>query len=176
MRLPQLFLAFVACLPFFVGEALATDASAYAGRFEVADPAAKEAAIESAVEQGAQQFAALIRPIVRSTLRKAVKVVDWFVFEPTDNKITIRTDSNAEGWSTDLSGTPVEVTNDKGDPVSLKRWIEAGQLKAQGCSDMGCSDFYFELSADRNSMTMHIVTSSKRLDEPLRYAIEYVRK
>ena len=148
----------------------------YAGNFVLADMDATQAELDRAVEAGASQFPAFIRPVARGKLRNAVQAVDWFVFEPGGEKMTIKTNVVPQGWTTDLKATPTDVQAADGETLSLKRWMEDGNLTAKGCRETGCSVFRFQLSDDGKSLTMHVVTSSKRLEEPLRYALQYHRK
>jgi hypothetical protein len=154
----------------------AAEATDYAGTFALADATATEAALEGAVEQGAQQFAAVIRPIARRTLRKVVRAVGLFTFEPGPNAITIRTDENPDGWATDLAGTEVEKVNGRGESITLRRWMQDGALRTRACTDAGCSEFTFSLTDDRQTMQLHVHTTSERLAEPLRYTLVYARK
>jgi len=171
MRL--LLLAFVLSLP---ATSFAAEPSAYAGSFALADAEATKVAIEGAVEQGAQQFPALFRPLARTTLRRVVKAVDTFTFEPGANSMLIRTELNPDGWTTDLAGTQVQRTNPKGDTVDIKRWMEGGNLRAKACTDAGCSEFTWALTSDSKGLSLHVITSSERLEDPLTYTLVYARK
>ncbi len=148
----------------------------YAGKFVLADADATQAELDRAVEASASQFPAIIRPIARGKLKDAVQAVDWFVFEPDDDTMTIKTALVPQGWTTDLKATLTDVQTTAGETLSLKRWIEDGNLTSEGCRETGCSAFSFQLSDDGQSLTVQVVTSSKRLEEPLRYALEYRRK
>ena len=54
--------------------------------------------------------------------------------------------------------------------------MNEGDLMSEGCRESGCSAFSFDLSDDGQRLTMQVVTISKRLEEPLRYALQYRRK
>jgi len=169
LSLLVLALAGILALP----SALAAEAGDYAGRFEVADAAAKDAELARAVEAAAQQFPALFRGLVRNKLGDAVRAPAFFVFSPGDGTMTIASEAAPEGWTTPLDGTPTEVITDKGKPLELSRWMEGGTLKARGCQDLGCSDFTFDLKGD--DLVLRVSTTSKRLEEPITYAVAYRR-
>ncbi len=145
----------------------------YAGRFVLADAVATAAELDRAVEAAAAQFPALFRGLARKKLGEAVRAPEYFLFAPGDDSMTISTDASPDGWTTPLNGEPQEVINDKGKPLELARWMEKGTLKARGCQDLGCSDFAFELSGD--VLILRVNTTSKRLEEPISYAIGYRR-
>ncbi len=92
------------------------------------------------------------------------------------NAITIRTDENPDGWATDLAGTEVEKVNGRGESITLRRWMQDGALRTRACTDAGCSEFTFSLTDDRQTMQLHVHTTSERLAEPLRYTLVYARK
>lgn len=148
----------------------------YAGHFVLADADAAQAELDRAVEAGVSQFPAVIRPIARGKLKDAVQAVEWFVFEPGSDTMTIKTSVVSQGWTTDLEATPTDVQTPDGETLALKRWMKNGNLMSEGCRESGCSAFSFELSDDGQRLTMQVVTSSKRLEEPLRYALQYRRK
>ena len=148
----------------------------YAGTFVVDDPAQRDAALAAAVEAGAEQYPKLVRGIVRGRLEEVVKASEWFEFQPGAGTMTIRTDANTTGWTTDLAGSETAVEGADGKETKLARWMEGGSLRARGCRALGCSHFAFVLSADQQIMTLTVRTESEKLDEPLEYAVRYRRK
>jgi len=165
----------ILCLLLSVSAAHAAEPTDYAGRFELADPAAAQATVDGAIEEAAEQFPKLFRGLARNKLKDAAQVVQWFEFQPEAGTMNIRSDLNLEGWTTDLKGTPVNVRGVKG-PVELRRWMEDGALRAVGAADSGEGRYVFTLSADGSTLTLGTTTVLDRLDGPMTYDVVYVRK
>jgi hypothetical protein len=165
----------VLLLLLFAASAHAAESGDYAGRFEMADAADGQARIDAGVEEACLQFPAMFRGIARKKLSAASPLPLWFEFGPGDDSMTIRTNLNEEGWTSDLSATVVQVQGDNGS-VDLKRWMDGGALRAEGRTGKGVSRFVFALSDDGKTLTITTTTSSDRLDKPLTYDLVYQRK
>lgn len=127
----------------------------------------------AAIEQRVQEFPKLLRGIARKRLTAAVTIRERYLMQTDGVTITIRSDANAEGWTSDLAGTPVAVTTARGEEVQLTRRFEQGELRTRVDSERGWTSHVFVVDGAR--MELRVEVHNEQLDEPLAYTLLYRR-
>ncbi len=127
-----------------------------------------------AIEERVQEFPRLLRAVARKRLTAAVPIRERYTMATDGTTITISSDENPDGWTTDLVGTPVQVTTSKGEAVTLSRRFEAGELRSRADSERGWTSFVFAVEGAR--MELRIEIHNDNLEAPLVYTLAYLRQ
>ena len=128
----------------------------------------------AAIDELTKEFTPLFRGIVRGRLTKAVEIRERYTIDVQPLAITIASDENPAGWTTDLVGTPVQQTSSKGDAVTLTRTWTDGALHTKATAERGVTTFRFDAQGD--VLTLHVSVDNDRLPRPLTYALTYRRE
>jgi hypothetical protein len=156
------------------GSTSAAEPADYSGRFEPVDLVAATADKEKAVDLATLDIPRLVRSFARSRLSQAASVTEFFEFVGSSNRMT--TSSNrSDGWTTDLSATKATFTSDKGDRVTLTRWMSDGVLLTKAEVKKGSRSSRFELLKAGQTLSVTTTITNKHLSSPLVYRTEYRR-
>lgn len=153
--------------------ALAAEPQDYAGRWTFDESSGDRAGVDAAVEATCAEFPKLFRGLVRKKLAPAAEIAEFFVFEPGDNQLTITT-NRSDGWTTDLSATPVEKRSVDGHDITLRRWMKDGVLHTQGDTGAAITAYVFTIQPD-GRLRIDVTVSGDRLPKPLAFSLHYLR-
>ena len=128
----------------------------------------------AAIDQLADEFSPLIRGIARRRMTKAVEIRTRYTIDVAPPGITISSDENPTGWTTDLAGTPLDVKTSRGEFVTITRTWADGGLKTHASAERGTTAFRFEVVGDRPKL--HVSVDNDRRPRPLTYALVYRRQ
>jgi hypothetical protein len=153
--------------------ALAAEPTDLAGSWVYDEASGGREARAAAIEERVAHFPRLLRGIARKRLTAAVTIRTSYGMTLSDGSILITSDANADGWSSDLVGTPVALKTVKGEDVTLARRWEDGALRSRVDSERGWTTFVFRVDGER--MTIDIQVFNDQLDAPLTYQLGYRR-
>lgn len=128
----------------------------------------------AAIEARVSEFPRLLRGIARKRLTAAVPIRSRYIIQTDGTSITIVSDKNSEGWTSDLSGSPVAVTTGKGEAVTLRRRFEEGELRTRVDSERGWTSHVFVVDGARLELWVEI--HNEQLSQPLAYTLVYRRE
>jgi hypothetical protein len=164
---PALLLALLLALP-----AAAAEPADYAGRWVFDEASGDRDALDRTLDRATEDFPKLFRGLVRRKLEPTARIVEWFRFEPGADRMTVKTDLNEDGLTTDLARTPVPTTSPAGEAATISRWMADGWLHSRGENPRGSTTYRFAIEPS-GVLRLDVTVEADRLPRPLTYSLHY---
>jgi hypothetical protein len=130
--------------------------------------------VAGAIRNATSRVNFALRGIARSRLRRTNAPYRTLTIAHTTADVTIIIDQRAPITSPS-SGAPVEWAREDGEVFEVSTQWEGDRLRQTFVADDGERDNLFRLSPDRNTLTLEVTVTSRRLPEPLVYTLVFRR-
>jgi hypothetical protein len=167
----------VACLalagPAALGQGARQVFGPWLGTYERSGSDAKSI-IDEAIEEGTDALGPVKRKVAQRRLRAVNPPYALVrVYQVGDVLVT---DFDGRKYSAPISGEAVEGIDPDGKAVTVSYRPEGKTLHARFVGEDGEKHIDLELDLEGDALTMHVTVLSKRLPEPIRYALPYARR
>lgn len=130
--------------------------------------------LDAAIEQAIRPMGFVIRPFARRRLRKINTPCARLTIGATADAVVVVGDAQAP-IRTPLNGVPIRWTREDGEPFTVSATWDGGVFEQTFASGTGRRVNRYSLSADGQTLTMHVTVSGGGLPGTMIYALAYQR-
>lgn len=128
--------------------------------------------IDKSIDKAVADLNFIVAPIARSRLTKTNTIYRKVSFEFSGSQVSIVTGGRA-AIKTNLNGTPIKWTREDGEVLDYSTTLNGDTIRQKFVAKDGQRVNEYTPGADGQSLTMKVIVSSPKLNEPLTYRLSY---